>query len=281
MVECTRYLPPDVMSSSGDSPVPPVIYSLSNQGYKKVLCEFQVVIYSSSSHVSCHVIVPVRLYHEHAHLCNQLVFDGFHLDKRHHKESEALVFPDSRSVCYHDHTVMDGLFVGMVNVELEYVETALGVALGNHLEVEVHLFGWTAYHGDCEAYRKAHHRDLKANRVDFLGYPVMLGTLKALLVALGMAQVELGVESLKARRVFFEVREEQVTCVLGLGLFEPQPPYLRGSRAVTPPGKSAGRHSDFRFRLVSCCPGNNKKILWITNMATKEKRSIVKSEHMK
>ena len=35
---CSRYLPPDVTSSGGDGHVFPVIYSLSNQDYKKVLC---------------------------------------------------------------------------------------------------------------------------------------------------------------------------------------------------------------------------------------------------
>ena len=255
MVECTRYLSPDVMSSGEDSLVLPVIYFLGNQDYKKVLCEFQAVTYSSSSHVSCHMIVLVCLYHEHAHLCNQVVSDEFHSDKRHHKESEVHVSPDSHLLfCYFDCTVMNGLIADMVNVELEYVVTALGVSLGSFPEVEVHLFGWAAYHADCETYRKVHHRDLRANRVDFLGYPVMLGTLKALPVALGMAQVELVGESLREQRVFVEAQEERVTCVLGRGLFAPQPPYLRGSRAVTPPGKSAGRHSDFHFRLVSCCP---------------------------
>ena len=93
--------------------------------------------------------------------------------------------------------------------------------------------------------------------MDFLGYPVMLGTLKVLPVVLGTALVEPVVESLRARRGSFEAQEAQVTCVLRRGWFAPQSPCLLRSRAVVPPGKSEGRHSDFHFRLVSCYPGNN------------------------
>ena len=206
------------------------------------------------------MIAPVCLYHEHVHLCNQLVFDEFDLDRRHHKQSGALVFPDTHFVYHFDRTVMDNLIVSMVTVELEYVETALGVALGSLPEVGVHLFGWPAYHGDSEAYHRVLHRNLKANHVDFLEYPVMFGTLKVLPVVLGTGLEELEAESLRARRGFFEAQEAQVTCVLGRGSFAPQPLYLRRSRAVTPPGKSEGRHSDFHFQLVFCCPGNNWKI---------------------
>ena len=201
------------------------------------------------------MIALVCLYHEHAHLCNPLVFDEFDLGKRHHKQSEVLlVFPDTHFVCYLDRTVMDSLIVSKVNVELEFVETAL---LGSLPVVGVHLFGWPAYHGDCGAYHKVHHRDLKANRVDFLGYSVMRGTGKELPVVLGTALEELEAASPRARRGFFEVREEQATCVLRRGSFAPQQPCLRRSHAVAPPGKSVGRHSDFHLQLVSCCPGNN------------------------
>ena len=49
------------------------------------------------------MIAPVCLYHAHAHLCNQLVFDEFDLGKRHHKQIEALlVFPDTHFVCHFD-----------------------------------------------------------------------------------------------------------------------------------------------------------------------------------
>ena len=85
------------------------------------------------------MIAQVCLYHEHAHLCDQLVFDEFGLDKRHHKQNEAPpVFLDTHSVCHCDRTVMDSLIVSMVNVELEFVETAL---LGSLPVVGVHLFG--------------------------------------------------------------------------------------------------------------------------------------------
>ena len=162
------------------------------------------------------------LYHEHAHLCDQLEYDDFHLGKRHHKQSEALlVFPDTHFVYDFDRTVMDSLIVNMVNVELEYVETALGVVLGSLPEVGVNVFGWPAYHGDCEAYN----RDLMANHVDFLVYSVMHGTLKALPVALGTVPEEPVAESLRARRASFEEQEEQVICVLERDSFAPQPPY--------------------------------------------------------